>query len=143
MLSSVGKGQNTAKPDDEKPSEWADRLVSDFIGRSPGFILGFDIHACQALGDRVAIAVAKKVNPRDLVAAPIGDRVLELLEYAVSEPELIRDAENSRPTVTLFLAEFLSEYGTEPSTRLKAGDLASRFRILAKSRQKAIPGHPE
>ena len=117
--------------------------MSDFIGRSPGFVLGFDIQACQALGDRVAIAVAKKVNPRDLAAAPIGSRVLELLEYAFSEPELILDAGNSRPTVSLFLAAFLSEYGIEASTRLKAGDLASRFRTLAKAPQIAIPHRPE
>ena len=108
--------------------------MSDYIGRSPAFSLGFDVQACRILGDRVAIAVAKKVHPRDLTASPTARRVLELLEFAFSEPGLIVDAENSHPAVALFLAEFLSEYGIESSIRLKAGDLASRFRILAKAR---------
>jgi hypothetical protein len=134
MFPTAGDGQNAAKPDDENQSESADRLVSDYIGRSPAFSLGFDVQACRILGDRVAIAVAKKVHPRDLTASPTARRVLELLEFAFSEPGLIVDAENSHPAVALFLAEFLSEYGIESSIRLKAGDLASRFRILAKAR---------
>jgi hypothetical protein len=87
----------------------------------------------------VAIAVAKKVHPRDLAATPTARRVLELLEYAFSQPELIVDAENSHPAVTRFLAEFLSEYGMEASIRLKAGDLASRFRTLAQAQRSVIP----
>ena len=60
--------------------------------------------------------------------------MLELLEFAFSEPELIVDAENSHPAVTLFLPEFLSEYGMESSIRLKARDLANLFSMLAKAR---------
>jgi hypothetical protein len=134
MFATAGNGQNAAKPHDENQSEWADRLVSDYFGRSPAFSLGFDVQACQILGDRVAIAVAKKVHLGDLTATPTARRVLELLEFAFSEPELIVDAENSHPAVTLFLAEFLSEYGMESSIRLRAGDPASRFRMLAKAR---------
>ena len=134
MIPTVGNGQNAAKPDDENQSEWADRLVSDYIERSPAFSLGFEVQACRILGDRVALAVAKKVHPRDLTATPTARRVLELLEFAFSEPELIVGAENGHPAVTLFLAEFLSEYGMESSIRVKAGDLASRFRMLAKAR---------
>jgi hypothetical protein len=133
MFPTIGNGQNAAKPD-EHQSEWADRLVNDYIGRSPAFVLGFDVQAYRILGDRVAIAVAKKVHPRELTATATARRVLELLEFAFSEPELIVDAENSHPAVTLFLVEFLSEYGMESSIRLKAGDLASRFRILAEGR---------
>ncbi len=116
-----------------------DRLVSDYIERSPAFSLGFEVQACRILGDRVALAVAKKVHPRDLTATPTARRVLELLEFAFSEPELIVGAENGHPAVTLFLAEFLSEYGMESSIRVKAGDLASRFRMLAKARSSVVP----
>ena len=68
LLPTVGNGQNAAKPGDENQSESADRLVSDFIGRSSAFTLGFDVQDARILGDRVAIAVAKKVHPRDLAA---------------------------------------------------------------------------
>jgi hypothetical protein len=108
----------------------ADQLVDDILHRARGLDLGWDVKFGRVLGDRVAVAITKRLRMRDLDSADNAERVLKLLEYGFFDPDQISDAGDAKPAVTLFLADYLAEHCSVASLRLRASDLVTKLVAL-------------
>jgi len=108
----------------------ANWLVDDVMQRPRGFLMGKDMQFGRVLGDRLAMAITRKLRMKDLDNPDNADKALSLLEYAFSDPEKISDAGDARPAVTLFLTDYLAEHCPVASLRLRASDLVAKLIAL-------------
>jgi len=108
----------------------ADQFVDDLLHRVRGLDLGLDVKLGRILGDRVAIAITKKIRMKDLDDADTSERVLKLLEYGFFDPDQISEAGDRQPAVSLFLADYLAEHCHVAALRLRASDLVTKLVAL-------------
>jgi len=108
----------------------ADRLITAVFQLPAGSNLSTNEHSGRILGDGLAVAIARRFRLRELQDSSTAERVLLLLRYSFSAPEMIFESADKRPGVALVLLDYLAEDGPDSDVRLKARDLADKLAPL-------------
>ena len=118
-LSTEAKAQtNSPVPDAQ-----VDRLVDSILAAPIYIDVGFNEQFGSLLGDRLAVAISKKVRLADLRNSDKATRVLLLLRYAFSSPQFIQVEADRNPGTTLLLLDLIEEQSPDSAVSLRAKDL--------------------
>jgi hypothetical protein len=120
-------GAQLAVPD---PLVEAQNLVNDVLQLPASSHVSFYEQRARALGDMVAVAVARLMTPKDLQNGDNAKRVLTLLQDAFSDSSFIKDEHHRTPGVTLFVMTYIVEHSTDPATRERAHGLRTKLEAL-------------
>jgi hypothetical protein len=108
----------------------ADNVIVSVFQLPAGNDVSTNEHFGRVLGDGLAVAIARKFRLRDLQDPSNAKRVLLLLRYSFSAPEMIMDPAVKKPAVALVLLDYLAEHGSDQDVRLAAKDLADKLEPL-------------
>jgi hypothetical protein len=115
------------------PDAQVDGLV-DSVLQGPSYIdVGFNEHFGSLLGDRLAVAISKRVRLADLRISDKANRVLLLLRYAFANPKSIQVETDGNPGTTLLLLDFIEDQCPDPAVKLRARELTVRIEALKSS----------
>jgi hypothetical protein len=114
-------------------------FVESELGNPVLIDTGFKQHFACLLGDRLAVAISKKVRLLDLRDPEKGRRILLLLRYAFATPSFIQAEADRAPGTTLLLLDLLEDQSSDPTVRLAAASLAHRIEALKMPRVQGQP----
>ena len=123
----------TAQTSPPVPDAEVNALV-DSVLQLPFYMdIGFNEHLGSLLGDRLAVAISKKVRLADLRTPEKAKRVLLLLRYAFANPTFVQSEADRNPSTTLLLLDFLEDQCPDPALRQRARELIIRIEALKSS----------
>ncbi len=115
------------------PDTQVDFLV-DSVMQMPGFMdIGFNEQLGRVMGDRLAVAISKKMRLADLRNPDKAKRVLLLLRYAFADPTFIQVETDKNPGTALLLLDFVEAECPDPALRQRARDLITKIEALKSS----------
>src|SRR6266700_4513698 len=112
------------------PEAQVDGLVDSVLKNPVSIDTGFNQHFGGGLGDRLAVAISKRVRLADLRNPDKAKRVLMLLRYAFSAPSFIQNEADKYPGATLLLLDLIENQCPDATVQLSARESITRIEAL-------------